>query len=116
MKLSSDFLQSQSQDMVQPLASEDNNPGTSGLVQRHSQQKKHYSGKLSERNLKKVSEETTDKGFNLDEEATETVYALHCAKFIREYCRKKQPDNSQRRKQLKENIEKISEQDCILNL
>ena len=75
-----------------------------------------YSGIFSERSLKMVSDETTDKGFNLDEEATETVYALHCAKFIREYCRKKHPDNSQRRKQLKENIEKISEQDCILNL
>ena len=99
--------------MVQPLAPEDNNPGTSGLVQRHSQ---HYSGKLSERNLKNVSEEITAKGLNFNEEEIEKVYALHCAKFIREFCRKKQPDNSQRRKQLKENIEKISEQDCIVNL
>ena len=100
--LASEFLQSQSQ------SQESQDPGTSGLV--------HYTGKLTERNLKNVLEESRDKGENLNQDGIETLYALHCAKFLREFLIKRQPHSSERREQMKKNIEKISFQKAILDL
>ena len=58
-----------------------------------------------------IRDENTDKGFVANEETVEQLYALICAKFLREYCMKKHPVNAQRRQEMKEEIEKLSEKD-----
>ena len=74
--------------------------------QSQTQYSQHYTGKLTERNLKNVSEELSYMGDQLTSEKIEKIYALHCAKFLWEYLNKQDPHNAVKRKLRKEIIEK----------
>ena len=84
--------------------------------QSQTQYSQHYTGKLTERNLKNVSEELSYMGSQLTSENIEKAYALHCAKFIYQYLNKQDPHNAERRKLRKEIIEKNCLEEPILDL
>ena len=84
--------------------------------QSQTQYSQHYTGKLTERNLKNVSEELSYMGSQLTSEKIEKAYALHCAKFIYEFLNKQDPHNAERRKLRKEIIEKNCLEEPILDL
>ena len=66
---------------------------------------------FKERCLKMLEDECTDMDAVANMERTKHQYAIICSSFLREYCMEKHPESTQRRQELKDKLEKLSEED-----
>ena len=106
-----------SEDQVHGQSYQD--PATSRTQSSQSQEpttSQRYTGNLTARSLRYISEELSFMADKLTPSKIEAMYALHCAKYLYEYLNNKDPHNEVTRKLRREIIEKRCLEKPILDL